>query len=44
MVSANEIGYNIDASAMDMAEAMFGTGIQIVGATYSGSTIRLAHI
>lgn len=38
MIQPNELSYDIGASASDMAEAMFGDGVQVVGASYSGST------
>lgn len=36
MVAAAELGYNTNASAMQMAQAIFGDGVTVVGATYSG--------
>lgn len=36
MVAAKELGYNTNASAMQMAEAIFGDGVTVVGASYSG--------
>lgn len=38
MVTASELPIDTSASATDMAEAMFGTGIEIVDATYTGAT------
>lgn len=37
MVSATELPIDTSASAMDMAESMFGSGIEIVSATYTGA-------
>jgi hypothetical protein len=39
MTTATELPVDTTASAMDMAEAMFGTGITIVSATYTGADI-----
>lgn len=39
MATATELSVNTAASALDMAEAIFGSGIQVVTATYSGSTV-----
>ena len=36
MVRARELNYNTNASAVEMAEAIFGTGVSVVDATYSG--------
>lgn len=36
MANANELTIDTGASALDMAEAIFGTGILVVDATYSG--------
>jgi len=36
MAEASELPIDTNVSAMQMAEAMFGTGIQIVNATYTG--------
>ena len=36
MAEAAELPIEINVSAMQLAQAMFGTGIQIVGATYTG--------
>lgn len=36
MVSANEIGYDTNASATEMAETIFGTGVQVTNATFTG--------
>lgn len=38
MTSASELPIDTSASAMDMAEAMFGDGISIVSASYSGDS------
>lgn len=37
MVQASELSYDINASALEMAQTIFGTGTQVVGASYSGS-------
>ena len=37
MVAASELTYNTNASATQMAEAIFGDGVTVVGASYSGS-------
>lgn len=37
MVAASELPINTGASAMDMAQTIFGDGVQVVGASYSGS-------
>ena len=39
MPIANELTINTTASAMDMAQAIFGSGIQIVSANYSGDPL-----
>ena len=39
MVAATELPIDTTASAMQMAEAMFGSGIQIVDATYVGDPV-----
>ncbi|MEL6689747.1 MAG: choice-of-anchor L domain-containing protein, partial [Pseudomonadota bacterium] len=36
MVAGNEIQYNINATATQMAETIFGEGVTVVGASYSG--------
>ncbi len=36
MVAASELTYNLDASAVEMAEEIFGSGVTVVSATYSG--------
>ena len=36
MVSGVEIGYNTGASAMQMAETIFGDGVTVVSASYTG--------
>ncbi|SDC64593.1 choice-of-anchor L domain-containing protein [Ruegeria marina] len=38
MPTASELPIDTSASAMDMANAMFGNGIQVVSATYTGAT------
>ncbi len=38
MVTASELPIDTSASAMDMAEAMFGSGITIVSASYTGDS------
>ena len=37
MVTASELPIETNASATEMAEAMFGNGIQIVDASYTGA-------
>lgn len=37
MTTANSLPVDTSASAMDMADAMFGTGITVVSATYTGA-------
>ncbi|MCT8158784.1 choice-of-anchor L domain-containing protein [Pseudoruegeria sp. SHC-113] len=37
MVAASELSINTNATADQMAEAMFGSGIEIVGASYTGA-------
>lgn len=37
MATAAELPINTSATAMDMAEEMFGTGVQIVSASYTGA-------
>ncbi|MCV2893760.1 Hint domain-containing protein [Lentibacter sp. XHP0401] len=37
MPTANELNLNTNATAMDMAEAMFGDGVTITNATYTGA-------
>jgi Ca2+-binding RTX toxin-like protein len=39
MATATELSIDTTASALDMAEAIFGSGIQVVSATYSGSAL-----
>jgi len=39
MPNANELTLNTSASAMDMANAMFGNGITIQSATYTGAAL-----
>jgi len=36
MATGAELGYNVNASAMTMANTIFGDGVTVVGATYSG--------
>jgi len=36
MVAAQELSINTDASALQMADAMFGSGIEVKSATYTG--------
>ena len=42
MVAGNEIQYNTSASASDMAETIFGEGVTVVGASYTGDNISSA--
>ena len=37
MVAASELNMDTDASALDMAEAIFGSGITVKDATYTGA-------
>lgn len=37
MPTASDLPIDTDASALDMAQVMFGTGITIIGASYSGA-------
>ncbi|MCF2871672.1 Hint domain-containing protein [Octadecabacter sp. G9-8] len=37
MVAGNELTYNTNASAIQMANTIFGDGVSVTGATYSGS-------
>jgi len=37
MVAASELNYNTNASATQMAQEIFGDGVTIVNANYSGS-------
>lgn len=39
MATATELAINTTASALDMAEAIFGDGVQVVTATYSGDPL-----
>ncbi len=39
MAVATELDINTAATAMDMANAIFGTGIQVVSATYTGDAV-----
>jgi hypothetical protein len=36
MATGAELGYNINASAIQMANAIFGNGVTVVGASYTG--------
>ncbi|APG48899.1 Hint domain-containing protein [Phaeobacter porticola] len=38
MVAASELTYNINANATQMAETIFGDGVQVVNASYTGDT------
>lgn len=38
MVAASELAINIGASATAMAQEIFGDGVTVVGATYSGDS------
>ena len=38
MATASEININQSASAVDMAQAIFGDGVTVTGASYSGSS------
>lgn len=42
MVAGRELTYNTNASALQMADAMFGDGVTVVGASYSGSSYSSA--
>lgn len=42
MVTASELAMNKTASAVDMANAIFGTGVTVTGASYSGSSYSSA--
>jgi len=37
MVAASELNYNLNASATQMAETIFGDGVTVTGASYTGS-------
>jgi len=39
MATATELAINTTATAMDMAQAIFGNGIQVVSATYTGAAV-----
>ena len=39
MATARELNINVNASALDMANTMFGNGIQVVSATFTGDTL-----
>jgi Ca2+-binding RTX toxin-like protein len=39
MPIANELNINTSVSALDMANAIFGNGIQVISATYTGATM-----
>lgn len=36
MVAASELNYTTNAGAMQMAQTIFGDGVNVVGASYSG--------
>ena len=36
MATAAELDYNINASALEMAQAIFGDGVTVTGASFSG--------
>ena len=38
MATGAELSYNTGASAVAMANAIFGTGVTVVGASYSGDS------
>jgi Ca2+-binding RTX toxin-like protein len=42
MATAQELSINTSASAMDMANAIFGSGVTVVSASYSGDAISSA--
>lgn len=42
MATAAELGYNIKASAMTMANEIFGDGVTVVGASYTGPSYSSA--
>ena len=42
MVAGNELNYNTNASALQMANSIFGDGVTVTGATYSGSSYSSA--
>ncbi len=42
MVAGVELTYNTNASAMQMADTIFGNGVTVVGASYSGSSFSSA--
>jgi hypothetical protein len=42
MVAGVELDYDTNASAMQMANTIFGNGVSVVGATYSGSSYSSA--
>lgn len=42
MATGSELNYNSNASAVQMAEAIFGDGVTVVGASYSGSSYSSA--
>ena len=38
MATASELNINQNASALDMAQTIFGNGVNVTGASYSGSS------
>ncbi len=42
MVRGTEIGYDLNATALQMAETIFGTGVQVVSASYTGDNASSA--
>lgn len=42
MATGRELGYNTNASALQMAETIFGDGVQVVSATYTGASYSSA--
>jgi len=42
MVAASELSYNTGASATQMAQTIFGDGVTVVNASYSGSSYSSA--
>ena len=38
VATGRELGYNVNASAMQMANAIFGDGVTVVSASYTGAT------
>ena len=39
MATASELTINTAATALDMANSMFGSGVTVVSATYTGAAI-----